>query len=290
MLAGVALELSPAAAVQSRSSSAAPPQFEVASIKPCKVEGGLETRVGHVSPGRLDAGCDYLTDQNNLGLIQRAYVKYAGGHRNPFRIVPIEGGPKWVRSEGYKVDAVGEGKPTLEMTQGPMLQALLEDRFKLKIHRGIKDGAVYALVVAKGGPKLTPFQEGSCIKVDSLPQAPPACGQRYCDDLISARNPASVDAENITLPEFCELLNLVMDRPVIDQTGIAGKFDIHLSFSHDESTSRLPPFINTEPGLPNSTGPTIFDAVRGRLGLKLVPTKGPVEVLVIDSVDRPSAN
>jgi bla regulator protein blaR1 len=99
----------------------------------------------------------------------------------------------------------------------------------------------------------------------------------------------SLDAEGVTLDEFSKLLNLIVDRPVIDETGVSGRFDIHITFARDQVTTKLPDpaalGVASDP-----TGPTIFTAVQEQLGLKLVPTKGPVEVLVIDSVERPSAN
>ena len=265
-------------------------KFDVASIRPCKVPGGLENRVGNSSPGRLGAGCDFLADENNLGFIHRAYVKFAGGHPNPLRIVPIEGGPHWIRTDGYRIDAASEGRPSLEMMQGPMLQALLEERFKLRIHREDKPGPVYSLGLAKGGSKLKPFEEGSCVRLSSPTMSAPPPGQRYCDDMISARTPASIDAEGITLNEFCQLLDLVVDRPVLNNTGLAGKYDIHLSFWRDEFTSRLPPPPVFSPTGPEAGSPTIFSAIQDQLGLRLVPTKGPIEVLVIDHVERPSEN
>ena len=89
------------------------------------------------------------------------------------------------------------------------------------------------------------------------------------------------------MKDFSKLLDLIVDRPVIDETGMTGKYDIHLKFSRDEVTTGLrePP-----PGASAPTGPTIFAAIQEQLGLKLVSTKGPVEFLVIDHVEKPSAN
>lgn len=117
-------------------------------------------------------------------------------------------------------------------------------------------------------------------------------GQRYCKAMISLRTP-SVDAEGSTPGEFSKLLNLVLDRPVIDKTGILGRFDFHVEFSRDEATPGLRG-PSPDAGLPGAasdpSGPTIFTAIREQLGLKLVPGKGPVEVLVIDHVERPTGN
>jgi bla regulator protein blaR1 len=245
------------------------PKFEVASIRPC--QPGVSGR--NSSPGRLSHGCEPLTDDFNLGLIQLAYVRFRGGHDNPVRILPVEGGPQWIHSEMFVIDATAEGHPSVAMMQGPMLQALLEDRFKLKIHRETRQGPVYELTAPKGVSKLKPFQEGSCTPMLSTAPFPPLPPQAYCQLLIS---PVSLNAEGSDLTEFSGLLSLKLDRPVIDKTGIAGKFDIHLRFSLDNAT--------------DSNDPTLFTAVQEQLGLKLVPAKGPIEVLVIDHVERPSEN
>lgn len=100
-----------------------------------------------------------------------------------------------------------------------------------------------------------------------------------------------MDAEGSTLSDFSKLLNLILDRPVIDKTGIAGRFDIYLEFSSDQVT---PGLLGLAPDAPatasDPTGPTIFTAIQEQLGLKLEPAKGPVEFLVIDHVERPSEN
>jgi uncharacterized protein (TIGR03435 family) len=173
-----------------------------------------------------------------------------------------------------------------------MLQSLLEDRFQLKIHRETREVPVYSLTVAQGGYKLKPFTEGSCTPMPlKVPMQAPPPGQEYCKVRVSARKPA-VDAQGSTLAEFSQLLTLLLDRPVIDQTGITGKFDIHLEFAIDKATPRflrggdLARFAETasDPALP-----AIFTAIQ-QLGLKLEPAKGPREFLVIDHMERPSGN
>jgi uncharacterized protein (TIGR03435 family) len=190
----------------------------------------------------------------------------------------------------YRVDATTNGNPSMEMMKGPMLQALLEDRFKLKIHRETRQGPVYALTVTNG-TKLKPFQEGSCTQMPStrpLPPRPP--GQRYCESFVGFAG--SIDAKGSTLTEFSDLLNLVLDRPVIDKTGTTGRFDIHLEFVRDQATARLPEADPNGPvaAVPDPGKPTIFTAVQEQLGLKLTPSRGPVEALVIDHIERPSEN
>jgi bla regulator protein blaR1 len=259
-------------------------KFEVASIRPCKpgVSTGQDS-----SPGRLSYGCTPLVDVNNIGLIQLAYVRFAGGHSNPFRVLTIEGGPKWIHSEFFQIDAKAEGHPSVAMMQGPMLQALLEDRFKLKIHRETRQGPVYELTPAKSVSKLKPFQEGSCVpSAPPFPPLPP--GQAYCHEVVS---PGSVNAEGRGLTDLSGLLSLILDRPVLDKTGITGKFDIHLRFSPNELAARpQEPPPDTPDAAADPNGPTVFTAIQEQLGLRLVPAKGPIDVLVIDRVERPSEN
>jgi bla regulator protein BlaR1 len=99
------------------------PKFDVASIKPCKGSREVQSRTAKTSPGRMTTPCELLTDDNNLGLIQRAYVAFAGGHPNAFGVLSIKGGPSWIRSEMYRIEATAEGNPKSEVMQGPMLQA-----------------------------------------------------------------------------------------------------------------------------------------------------------------------
>jgi uncharacterized protein (TIGR03435 family) len=280
-----------APAIQAQFSATATPKFEVASIKPCNVEPGRKRGGGDASPGRLTTGCDLLVDDNNLGLIQRAYVRFSGGHTNSLGVLAIKGGPKWIHSEMYRIDAKADGRSTKEMMQGPMLQALLEDRFKLKIHREIREGPVYALTAVNETFKLKPFNEGSCIQTPlTIPVPVPPPGQRYCKALISFL--PSISAEGSTLIEFSKLLSLVLDRPVIDRTGITDRFDIHLEFARDDSTPGLRGPVPDTPAAAASdpSKPTIFTAIREQLGLKLTPARGPIEFLVIDHIERPSEN
>jgi bla regulator protein blaR1 len=263
--------------------------FDVASIRLCKAEPGLMGGGGEPTPGRVSTGCAPLADAMSLGLIQRAYVRFAGGHANPLVIVPIEGGPAWIHSEFYEINAKADGNPSQEMMEGPMLQALLEDRFKLKVHRETREVPVYLLTVVKA-PKLRPFKDGTCTpnSVTFLPQTL-AEGQRPCKALVAARR-GMVDVEGATILEFSKLLNLALDRPVIDKTGLTARFDFHLEFAPDQATPRLPPAGDGATAADSGGVPSIFTALQEQLGLKLQPTRGPGEFLVIDHVERPSEN
>ena len=266
---------------------AATPKFDIVSIKTCKpgvmVPGGS-------SPGRLHIGCGVLANTDHTGLIQLAYQRYASGKMTAYGIIPIEGGPDWVHSETFQIDAKSEGEPSLQMMEGPMMQKILEDRFKLKIHRETREGRVYELTLGKGSPKLKPYQRGSCIPVSIGRAMPPLTGdEHYCRNMVS---PRSVEFEGGTLSMFAALLGLVVDRPVIDKTGIPDYFEIHLAFLPDGAAAGRPAAAN--PGAPEeiraSDAPDVFQAIQEQLGLKLMPTRGPVDVLVIDHIERPTEN
>ena len=136
---------------------------------------------------------------------------------------------------------------------------------------------MYGLTVAKSGSKLLPFKEGSCIAVDFTkpPIPPPPPGQRNCDAVVGGRRGSNtkLEAQAITLDYFSKLLSLVLDRPVIDKTGVSGKFDFHLSYLVDETT---PGAFGPEFGRPSDDPPaaSIFTALQEQLGLKLEPAKG----------------
>jgi bla regulator protein BlaR1 len=282
---------------RAQSTSAAAPKFAAALISPCKDAPGRKRGYGYSSsPGRLNTGCMALVDgADSLGLIQHAYVRFAYGKINPFGIIPIKGGPAWIHSELYMIDAKAAGNPGKEMMEGPMLQTLLQDRFRLKIHRETKEVPVYVLTVASGGTKLQPAKEGSCLALPmTFPLPPLAPGQRYCRNMLGGpkgQNPA-LNAESATLVEFSRLLSLILDRPIIDRTGITGNFVFHLQFAIDQTTPRYLPggdMAGDRSPASDPAAPSIFTALQ-RLGLKLEPIKGPRDFLVIDHVEKPSAS
>jgi uncharacterized protein (TIGR03435 family) len=251
-------------------------------------------------------------------LIRTGYVMYPDGlnpNPNPnFVYVSIEGGAAWSDSDRYDIEAKAEGTPSTQMIEGPMLQALLEDRFQVKVHHETKQVPVYDLTVAKGGFKLEPLKDGSCVPFD--PTRVPTPGQtpaefiaslpNYCGRTMFRRTApgGSMKAEfhGVTLGEFARAFGRVTDRPIVDTTGITGRFDINLEFAVDQIAPAFlpggalrgdPPRSQDfgQPPLPDApAGASIVTAIQEQLGLKLEAAKGPGEFLVIDHLEKPSEN
>jgi uncharacterized protein (TIGR03435 family) len=219
-----------------------------------------------------------------------AYSSYANGQHRLGKGVPIEKIPAWINSARYTINAETEGAQSPETMRGPMLQALLEDRFKLTIHRETREVPVYELTVAKGGPKkLTPAQDGRCVTADPdhpAPQPPP--GQplpKRCGFFNPSATSEGIDVYGTTMATLCTQFSAIFDRNVIDKTGIKGVFDIHLE------TSPVPkPSDDATESDKSSMFLSVLDDAIQKLGLKLESAKGPGEFLVIDSVERPSEN
>ena len=174
-----------------------------------------------------------------------------------------------------------------------MLQRILENRFKLKVHWVPKEVSIYKLTVAKGGPKLKPFKEGSCIApVSPFDPAPSlAPGQRFC---TTSPRPApaglfGLHFEGSTIEDFVQtFLNgpfAGLEREVSNKTGLTGKFDIELQYSRS-----LNPRQQNPPEAGDPAGPSIFTALQEQLGLKLESAKGTGYTLIVDSIERPSEN
>lgn len=187
---------------QAKSGGATTPKFEVVSVTPC--EAFRPRTIANLSPGRFHSGC--TTVQR---FIQQAYGLFANGHENLLSSVTITGGPAWTDSDFYQIDAEAEGNQSQAMMNGPMLQALLEDRFKLKIHRETREVPVYALTVATGAPKLQPFQ-GTCIPWDSSnfyhpPPPPLRCG-------VSRLTSNGLDMNGWTMADLCVFFLVTLDQ------------------------------------------------------------------------------
>lgn len=294
-------------------------KFDSATVKPCAPTdgvgrsgrgGGQGGRGMGGSPGWFWVTCMSVQEMINSSFRQSG-DQLVNDSGLPFGEGRIRGGPDWVRSDYYSVDAetnnpaANEPKPgpghgpdkSMQIMAGPMLRALLEDRFHLKTHREVEQVPMYALTVAGSGLKLRPMEQGGCIEV---PVGGPMPEQKPGDKPVchgagwGANGPnRTIEGGGVPLSELAEDLgDIFLDRHVIDQTGITDLFNIHLEYLPDEHTLLRPPF-NNDPHLkidPTSDvppAPTIFTALEEQLGLKLVSITGPHGFIVIDHVERP---
>jgi uncharacterized protein (TIGR03435 family) len=297
--------------VQNSPRSLDTPKWEAVSIKRCILNGGslVEGRGGtpvgrgggppRSSPGRVDFPCSTVNE-----MIGQAYFIYADGKRNslPFlRIDPeIGAGLAWIKSDRYEIHAKAEGTPSEGTMMGPMLQALLQDRFKLKVRHETREVPVYALRVAKNGFKLSAVPDGSCevrdrrktplprLASDGLteilqPGEKPTCGRIIFIPKGAGAPNQILFAQATSLADFASTLLPTLDRAVVDKTAIKGMFNFRLEFAFEDPANPRPP---AEP----SVGTSVFTAVQEQLGLKLESTKGPGEFLIIDHVERPTEN
>jgi uncharacterized protein (TIGR03435 family) len=255
------------------------PSFEVASVRENPDCVG-DHQDEQFSPGRVSVTCMTLPN-----LIQAAYVTFADGlSRNPVRL-RVFGLPDWARSDRFNITAKARGDARMEQMFGPMLETLLEDRFGLTLHRETRELPVYIMTPANGGLRIKATKEGSCIALD-LNHANET-SPKFCGRMTGRVNGERVidDAYGMTMAEIASrFLANRLDRPVIDQTGIAGTFDAHLEFSRDNGANAPGNSVDDSGGL------SIFTAVQAQLGLELKPARGPVETLVVDHAEKPDAN
>ena len=193
--------------------------------------------------------------------------------------------PDWASKERYDIQAKVDPSdiaelPNLDATQrGLMLQALLADRFKLVTHREVKEQPVYALVIAKSGLKLTESKPD-----DTHPDGAKEGQDNKRPNAIHMSR-GHLAAQAISMPDLEVLLTQITGRTVLDKTGLKGNYDVTLNWAPDDGQPTLLNGVSQE-----ETRPSIFTALQEQLGLKLDSQKAPVEVLVIDHVERPSEN
>jgi uncharacterized protein (TIGR03435 family) len=181
----------------------------------------------------------------------------------------VSGGPDWVGSDGFDIEAKGANPKATQEQFRQMIQTLLADRFQLKFHFAAKEMPVYALVAAGDRPKLAEAKDDS-------PE-------------VSMRNGRGVmTGVKATMPMFALALSRPLQRKVIDETGLKGAYNFTLQFVPDENQTRP----GDDGAAPSTSidGPSLFTALREQLGLSLKPSKGPVEVLVIDRAEKPTPN
>jgi uncharacterized protein (TIGR03435 family) len=244
------------------------PKFEVVSIKP-NTSGDFNAAINSFSR-RFEA--------KNVWL--RYLIQFAWNIKD----FQLSGGPGWAASDRYNVEATAEGNATAEQ-QRLMVQALLEDRFQLKLHREARASRAYALVAAKGGIKLEASKAGSCEESKSDTAGPKVCGK-------FTMSQQRVDGTAITMEAFATALSQTLQQPVTDQTGFAGTFDVHVEWAPDQSTPGIlaPDLGPPDGGATDPNGKSIFTVLQEQLGLKLESSKAPVEFLVIDRLERPDEN
>jgi uncharacterized protein (TIGR03435 family) len=242
-------------AAQAQPQPPAPPQsFAVAAIK----ESHSGERTMLFDPRR---GGAFTAANCSLGLL----IQYAYDVMQ----FQISGAPGWVQSDRYDISAKAEGDSQVSEIRG-MLQRLLEDRFQLKYHWETKEAAAYHLVVSKAG-KLRESGPGDCP-----PSADGPCG--------TLRNsPGNTKGYKLTSGELAGSLSFFVGRPVLDKTGLTGKYDIELQWTPERVQLQ-------SPAPSEESSPSIFTALQEQLGLKLESAKGPMKTLVIDHVERPSEN
>ena len=250
--------------------SANHPEFEVASIKPnASYDGRILLQV-------LPGGGLTTSGATLSFLLTLAYE---------VRSFQISGGAGWINSERFDVVArsdrstgsqndpsdptriTAEQLKAMQQQMRPKLQALLADRFKLTLHRETREESVYALVVGKGGAK---FQQANGN----------FGGLRI--------GKSQLTGSGATVEMLATALANQLGRPVLDRTGLKGQFDFKLEWAPDAAQAS-PPGVDA-PTPAGTSGPSVFTAVQEQLGLKLESSKGPVEMLVIDHVERPSEN
>jgi bla regulator protein BlaR1 len=278
---------------QAQNNAAVARVFDSASIKPNKA-GPVMIKIDFPPDGFTATAATLQT------LIQTAYkqTKYDIG----FEDNQISGAPGWVTSEWYDVAAKVDSSVADKLRElnedcsidcskslaeeQPMLQALLEDRFKLKLHRETKELPVYSLVIAKTGPKLQEAKPG-----DTYPNGLIGLHGRGAPNLMRIA-PGLIIGQAIPVSLLAHALTQKLGDIVVDKTGLKGKYDFTLQWTPEAQASMFKGADGSQgtASLPDSSGPSILAAIQEQLGLRLEPQKAPMEILVIDHVEAPSEN
>jgi bla regulator protein blaR1 len=259
------------------------PSFEVASVKPANDVRGISIQM-HPG-GRLAVNGAPLAF-----LIPEAYGIQA---------YQLSGGPAWIYSIGYDIEAKSNA-PVSPVRMRLMLQSLLEERFKLKAHREIKDMPRYDLVISKNGQKLkiTKNEEGNSIIGESLPTPPLPSGPDGKPMVQSAGTfwlfGNQLQGKSIQLDQLAKTLSQIIGRTVVNKTDLAGAYDINLKWTPDNARPNLLNATSSSPSdntpSANLYEPSIFTAIQEQLGLKLEPSKGQGEIFTIESAEKPPEN
>ena len=280
----------------------AAPRFEAVSVKPCdpNADAGGVRSGARPSPNRLFIPC----------LPVRAIVRLAflPGQQNPRDRERLVGGPDWLDSERFTIEAVADPAIPRATLSGPMFQAVLVERFGLKVRRETRPVRAYALSIVPRQATLSALREDDCVQKPSPQPARPR--KPDCDLVKSAAidppltlsrllertgqgwfetrgNDRVYHALPITMDAFVLFLDSILDRPVTNGTGLKGLFDIRLEYSPEGTIPAVDPaLLAADP----PRAPSIFTALQEQLGLRLEPHEAPSEFLVIESIDRPKPN
>ena len=260
-------------------------EFEVVSVKPSPpAQPGVPMNVGcNGGPGTTDPTTFRCTNMNLANLITAAY----GIMR--FQLT----GPDWMQNQRFEISARVAGEPSREQLN-LMLQNMLAGRFKLAVHRETKEMPRYELVVAKNGPKLKPSDtDPGPRSADPPDPSPPKMDKDMYPVLkpgqagtIIINGRARTFRPNCTMQQFAQILSGQLGKPVVDSTGLSGRYDISFYWARETLTGG--PGAEPSPGDP---GPTLEQAIQDQLGLRLVSDRGPVEFIVVDRLEKlPSEN
>ena len=252
------------APLQPQASTAAPVGFEVASIR--------RNRTSDPARARLEPGGRFTAV--NAPVIQ--IIRQAYGLR-PFQVLNA---PDWTTSERYDILAKApEGVPFGMERIAPFLQALLRDRFAFSARTEMHEMPIYELVASrpdrKPGPRLEPSAVDCTVAMPARDPNSPTPDQPPCAQL--GLNNRRYEMRGYPMSRFAQMLGGALDRLVVDKTGLAGAWNIELDFTPDAAASPAP-------GDP----PSIFTALQEQLGMRLEPGRGPVEMLVIVRIERPT--
>jgi uncharacterized protein (TIGR03435 family) len=288
-------------ALQAPATSGAATEFDAASIKPT----GINRPVNSIEATFWNAMDEPINDkpapsQPRLRLRAIPVIKLIQLAYN-VKNFQIQGGPAWVGSERYDVEATVAGQATIDQMR-PMMRALLADRFKLTVRHEKRELPIYELVAARGGLKIAPMKEGECITFDPAapdPRVVPGGPLNICGGWrrkivsFAPERVENIEAVGVTMSKLIEMLSQDLGREMVDRTGFTEKFNFRLNFSPSVATVDTPrPVPGPEPGIVNApvSAPSLSDALEEQLGVRLRSATGPADVLVISGVERPSAN
>jgi uncharacterized protein (TIGR03435 family) len=249
-----------------------PPAFEAASIK---LNKSGDQASGMFAPG---GGRFTATNCPLRSIITGVY------HLQDYQLLDL---PAWANTERY--DIVAKAEANLRGSAiFPMVQTLLEERFHLRSHRETRQLPVYILVVSK--PDRLAESKSECAPLPSgAPPPPPQPGKMACGNIFMFPEGASrirISGTKAPIDSLIDLLSRLTGRPVLNKTGLTGNYDIEVAFAADPNS----PAAGQAPPPEDALGPSLFTALYDNLGLKLESQKGPVAVLVVDTIDRPSKN